>query len=119
MSSLALYFFLILSKACFEVLVVDAAHDVAEHVDQPAVGVVGEPLVAGRVGEADDRLVVQAEVEDRVHHARHRARPRRCGPRPSSGSCVSPNFLPSSFSSMATFLATSSIKPAGSLRPLL
>ena len=37
----------------------------------------------------------------------------------SSGFALSPNFLPSSFSSMATFLATSSIKPAGSLRPLL
>ncbi len=51
---------------------IDAAHHVAVHVDQPAIGVVGKALVAGGIGQADDRLVVQAEVENRVHHARHR-----------------------------------------------
>ena len=73
-SSLTLYFFLILSKAVLEVLVVDAHDDVAEHVDQAAIGVVGEPLVAGGVRQAFDDCVVQAEVEDRVHHAGHRGR---------------------------------------------
>ena len=53
-------------------LVIDADDHVAEHVDQPAIGVVGESLVAGRVRQADDGMVVQAEVENRVHHAGHR-----------------------------------------------
>ena len=47
---------------------------VAEHLHEAAVGVVGEARVAARVGQALDRLVVQAEVEDRVHHAGHRDR---------------------------------------------
>ena len=50
----------------------DAAHDVAEHLHQPAVGVAGEALVAGALGEALDRFVAEAEVEDRVEHAGHR-----------------------------------------------
>ena len=47
-------------------------HDVAEHLHEAAVGVPGEALVAGRLREPLDRVVVQAEVEDGVHHARHR-----------------------------------------------
>ena len=53
---------------------VDAVDDLAVHLDQPAVGVVGEARVPGRLGDPLDRLVVQAEVEDRVHHPRHRDR---------------------------------------------
>ena len=51
---------------------VDAAHDVAEHLHEAPVRVGGEALVPGARGEARDRLVVQAEVEDGVEHARHR-----------------------------------------------
>ena len=47
-------------------------HDVAEHLHEAPVGVPGEALVAGRAREALDRLVVEAEVEDRVEHPRHR-----------------------------------------------
>jgi hypothetical protein len=50
----------------------DAAHDVAEHLDQPAVGVPREARIAGALGQALDGLVVEAEVQDRVHHAGHR-----------------------------------------------
>jgi hypothetical protein len=50
----------------------DAAGDVPEHLHEAAVGVPREALVAGRGGEALDRLVVEAEVEHRVEHARHR-----------------------------------------------
>ena len=59
-------------EGLLKLLVVHVHHDVAEHVDEPAVGVVREALVPGRIGQALDRLVVQAEVQDRVHHARHR-----------------------------------------------
>ena len=52
----------------------DPVDDLAVHLDQPAVRVVGEAWVAGALGESADGLVVQAEVEDRVHHPGHRDR---------------------------------------------
>ncbi len=51
---------------------VDVEHDVAEHLNQPSIGVISETRVAGAAGESFHALVVQAEVEDRIHHARHR-----------------------------------------------
>ena len=50
----------------------DAAADVAEHLDEAPVGVPGEALVVGPTREPLDRLVVQPEVEDGVHHPGHR-----------------------------------------------
>ena len=50
----------------------DAEDDVAVHLDEPAVAVPREPLVPGPAGQGRDGLVVEAEVEDRVHHAGHR-----------------------------------------------
>ena len=55
-----------------EVLAGDAERDVGVHGDEAAVGVEDEALVAGALHEALGRGVVEAEVEDRVHHARHR-----------------------------------------------
>ena len=55
-----------------EALAGDAAHDVPEHLDEAAVGVPGEALVARRACQTLDRVVVEAQVEDGVHHARHR-----------------------------------------------
>ncbi len=55
-----------------EAVPLDAVDHLAVHLDQPPVGVVGEALVAGRLRQPCDRLVVEAEVEDRVHHPRHR-----------------------------------------------
>ena len=55
----------------------DAEHRLAEHRDQAAVGVAGEPLVLGDRGQAADRGVVEPDVEDRLHHPGHRElRPR-------------------------------------------
>ena len=45
---------------------------VTEHLDEAAVTVPGECLIAGMFGEGLDRLFVEADVEHRVHHARHR-----------------------------------------------
>jgi hypothetical protein len=56
---LALVLLLDLVEGVLEVLVIDAHHHVAEHVDQAAVGVVGEALVAGGVGQPLDRRVVR------------------------------------------------------------
>ena len=46
--------------------------DPAEHADEPAVRVPAEALVARQGDEALERLLVEAEVEDRVHHPGHR-----------------------------------------------
>ncbi len=52
-------------------------HGPAEHLHQPAVGVPGETLAAGVPGQPVDRLVVQPDVQDRLHHSGHRElRPR-------------------------------------------
>ena len=51
-----------------------AEHDVAVHLDEAAIRVVGEARVAARAREPDDRAIVEAEVEDRLHHAGHRHR---------------------------------------------
>ena len=53
-----------------ELLAVDVEHYVGVHLDEAAVRVQGEPLVV--LGQALHRLVVEAEVEDGVHHPRHR-----------------------------------------------
>ena len=50
----------------------DLEHDPAEHRDEPAIGVPAETLVAGQGDEALERVLVQAEVEDGIHHAGHR-----------------------------------------------
>ncbi len=47
-------------------------HDVAVHGDEAAIGIVGEALVARGLGQTRGGLVIEAEVQDRVHHARHR-----------------------------------------------
>ncbi len=49
----------------------DVQHGAAEHLQQPAVGVVREPLAAANLGQALDRLVVEADIEDRFHHPGH------------------------------------------------
>ena len=68
---------LVVLQDVLEHAVVDAQHHVGIHLDEAAVAVVGEPLVARLGGQAFDGLVVEAEVEDGVHHAGHgRARAR-------------------------------------------
>ena len=55
-----------------EAVGIDVEHDVGIHLDETAIAVIGEALVARRLGERQHRFVVEAEVEDGVHHARHR-----------------------------------------------
>jgi len=49
----------------------EAHDDVAVHLNETAVGIPAEPLVAGDTDDAFDRFVVEAQVEHGVHHARH------------------------------------------------
>ncbi len=55
-----------------EVMMLEAEHHVRIHRDEAAIAVIGEAAIAGEFGERFDRLVVEAEIEHGVHHARHR-----------------------------------------------
>ena len=57
-----------------EVLVVDAESHLAEQLDETPIGVVRKALVTGLLDYALQRLCIETEVQDRVHHARHRHR---------------------------------------------
>ena len=47
-------------------------HDhVGEHLDEAAVGVIRKALVLGQVGQTLDRHVVQAQVQNGIHHTGH------------------------------------------------
>jgi hypothetical protein len=54
-----------------EMVVRDVENDATEHVQEATVEVVREAGVAGGAGEPGRDLVVQPQVEDRVHHPRH------------------------------------------------
>ena len=100
-----------------ERLVLDAHRRGAEHVDQAAIAVVGEPRIAGLLRQPLDRGVGQAEVQDRVHHARHRqgrsrADADQAADRPGCRTSCRP-LLPSATSAASTCGLTSS----GSWRP--
>ena len=56
----------------FEIVEIHAQDDVGVHLDETAVAVIGKPRVIGRVDQPLDGGVVQAEIEDRIHHAGHR-----------------------------------------------
>jgi len=51
---------------------VDAGDDLAVHLNQPAVGVVGEAAIPSLLGDRRNELVVETEVQDRFHHSGHR-----------------------------------------------
>ncbi len=69
-----------LRQHLLERFVGDLHHHRAEHLHQPAVAVEGEARIAGETLESRRDLVVEADVEHRVHHAGHReARSRAAG----------------------------------------
>ena len=57
-----------------EPIVLDPVDDLAVHLDQAPVRVGGEARVARALGEPLHGVVVEPEVQDRVHHPRHRDR---------------------------------------------
>ncbi len=63
---------LVIVENVLEAVVADAQHDVRVHGDEAAVAVEREALVAGQQGQAFNGGIVEAEIENRVHHARHR-----------------------------------------------
>ena len=63
-----------IGECLFEPMAVDPVDDLAVHLDQPPVRVVGKALVPRCARKPHHRLVVQPEIEDRVHHPGHRHR---------------------------------------------
>ena len=57
-----------------ELVAVDLEHDLGEHLDEAAVRVPGEAIVARLLGQSTHRHVVESEVEHGVHHPGHRER---------------------------------------------
>ncbi len=55
-----------------EAMVIDPHHDRPVHLYEPPVRIPGEAGIIRRGGKALDRAVGQAQVQDRVHHSRHR-----------------------------------------------
>ena len=93
-----------------------AHHDVAVHLDETAVAVPREAARSRSSWPAPDGLVVQSEVENRVHHARHRIA--RAGTdRDEQRVLRSPNFVPM-FCSMRR-RRPSSAPRAPRIRPLV
>ena len=62
---------LMLVEDLLEHVVVEVEHHVRIHLDETAIGIEGEAAVARQLGQPLHRFVVQAEIEDGVHHARH------------------------------------------------
>ena len=65
--------FLVPLEQSFEVVAFHVEHHVAEHLDEPPIAVIGEAFITRVLGEGHNRLVVEAEVEHRIHHSRHRS----------------------------------------------
>jgi hypothetical protein len=56
---------------CSNFLLRNIEHHVAEHLDQAAIGVIGKAGIIAALGQRFDGLVVEAEVQNGVHHAGH------------------------------------------------
>ena len=54
-----------------ELLLGNIEDHVAEHLDEAAIGVIGKARIIAALGQRFDGLVVEAEVQDGVHHAGH------------------------------------------------
>jgi hypothetical protein len=53
-------------------MMLEAEHDIRIHCDETPIAVIGKAAVAGQFGERFDGLIVEAEIEHGIHHARHR-----------------------------------------------
>ena len=49
----------------------EAEHDISVHLNKAAVAVIGKTRVTGLLNEPLDGLIVEAEVQHRIHHAGH------------------------------------------------
>ena len=65
--------FLIDLQNVLEIVVCHAEHHVAIHLNEAAITVIGKTGVSTDLREPGNGLVVETEIEHRVHHARHRS----------------------------------------------
>jgi hypothetical protein len=63
---------LVVLNQLLEMMMLDAEHDLSVHLDEAAVAVIGEALVAALSRHPGDGAVVETEVQDGIHHPRHR-----------------------------------------------
>ena len=54
-------------------VVVEFQNHIGVHLDEAAIAIKGKAAVPGLGSQAFHRLIVQAQVQDRVHHAGHRS----------------------------------------------
>ncbi len=50
-----------------------AEDDISVHLDEPTVRIVGEPFIAGSRNDSFHGRIVQTQIQDRIHHPRHRS----------------------------------------------
>ena len=58
-----------------EMMMLEAEHDVGIHRDETAIAVIGKAAIASHRGERFDSPVIEAEIQNRIHHAWHRRAP--------------------------------------------
>src|SRR5690606_14007550 len=61
-----------LVELTLEEVLVDPEDDVAEHLEEAAIGIEREAAILRAGGQSLDGAIVEAEIEDRVHHPGHR-----------------------------------------------
>ena len=54
-----------------EDFMVEPHHHIGIHLDEAAVAIPCESGIAGNLGQRLHRFVIQAEIENRIHHAGH------------------------------------------------
>ena len=62
---------LVLADFAFKFLAVNMHDHIGKHLDKTPVRVVGETGISGFFGKAFGDLIVEAQIEDGVHHSRH------------------------------------------------
>src|SRR6185312_14470153 len=60
-------------KNVLERAMIDAEYHVSIHLNEAAIAIEGEPRIPRQLGQSLNGLVVEAEIQDRVHHAGHRS----------------------------------------------
>ena len=94
-------------------VVINAEYNVSEHLYETTICIVSETFVSGSGDESLNSIIIQAEVEDRVHHTRHTKQRHRNGQRGGVGFQLSPNFAPSAFSNFTRFSSICLSSPVG------
>ena len=72
MSSLAFFLLFLRRQTPRQMRTLESLKHRVANLNQPPIGIRREPLIVAAFGQRLHTLIVQAEIEDRIHHARHR-----------------------------------------------